>query len=167
MGIKLRFSDFKSLTREMTMDTLVQDAATIRRLAGLCLRRAPLTQRLRLLGVRVGSLQEGAPPPLAKRMGPRPRLQPGLRQRRCGGYARLVWWLRGLVQQLSAQMAGAAANVKNADDLLQPTRLLAQRGCGGGRLFHQRGVLLGHLVKLRDGDVHLGNAIALLVGGSW
>jgi len=59
VGIKLRFSDFKSLTREMTVDTLVQDAATIRRLAGLCLRRAPLAQRLRLLGVRVGKLSAG------------------------------------------------------------------------------------------------------------
>ncbi|VUZ26434.1 DNA polymerase IV [uncultured Comamonas sp.] len=63
VGIKLRFSDFKSMTREMTVEDLVQDAATIRRLAGLCLRRAPLAQRIRLLGVRVGSLEEGAPPP--------------------------------------------------------------------------------------------------------
>lgn len=51
------------MTREMTVEDLVQDAATIRRLAGLCLRRAPLAQRIRLLGVRVGSLEEGAPPP--------------------------------------------------------------------------------------------------------
>ena len=77
VGIKLRFSDFKSLTREMTVDTLVQDAATIRRLAGLCLRRAPLAQRLRLLGVRVGSLQEGAPPPLAKEDGATARAAAG------------------------------------------------------------------------------------------
>ncbi|MFC4621023.1 DNA polymerase IV [Comamonas nitrativorans] len=65
VGIKLRFSDFRSVTREMTVDYLLQDAATIRRLAGLCLRRAPLAQRIRLLGVRVGSLEEGAPPPEA------------------------------------------------------------------------------------------------------
>ena len=57
VGIKLRFSDFRSVTREMTVDALLQDSATIRRLAGLCLRRAPLTQRIRLLGVRVGGLQ--------------------------------------------------------------------------------------------------------------
>jgi len=63
VGIKLRFSDFRSVTREMTVDYLLQDAATIRRLAGLCLRRAPLAQRIRLLGVRVGSLEEGTPPP--------------------------------------------------------------------------------------------------------
>lgn len=57
VGIKLRFSDFRCVTREMTVDALLQDSATIRRLAGLCLRRAPLTQRIRLLGVRVGGLQ--------------------------------------------------------------------------------------------------------------
>lgn len=57
VGIKLRFSDFRSVTREMTVDYALQDAVTIRRLAGLCLRRAPLQQRIRLLGVRVGSLQ--------------------------------------------------------------------------------------------------------------
>lgn len=57
VGIKLRFSDFRSVTREMTVDALLQDSVTIRRLAGLCLRRAPLTQRIRLLGVRVGGLQ--------------------------------------------------------------------------------------------------------------
>lgn len=57
VGIKLRFSDFRCVTREMTVDALLQDSVTIRRLAGLCLRRAPLTQRIRLLGVRVGGLQ--------------------------------------------------------------------------------------------------------------
>ena len=34
------------------------DAATLRRMAGLCLKRAPLAQRLRLLGVRVGALSK-------------------------------------------------------------------------------------------------------------
>ena len=57
VGIKLRFSDFRCVTREMTVDALLQDSATIRRLAGLCLRRAPLTQRIRLRGVRGGGLQ--------------------------------------------------------------------------------------------------------------
>ena len=57
VGIKLRFSDFRCVTREMTVDALLQDSATIRRLAGLCLRRAPLTQRIRLLGGRGGGLQ--------------------------------------------------------------------------------------------------------------
>lgn len=56
IGIKLRYGNFKSVTREITLDTFTQDARTIRRIAGQCLRRVPLEQSLRLLGVRVGSL---------------------------------------------------------------------------------------------------------------
>ena len=57
VGIKLRFDDFKSVTRDQTLDSYVMDAKTIRQVAGQCLKRVPLTQRLRLLGVRVASLQ--------------------------------------------------------------------------------------------------------------
>ena len=56
IGIKLRYADFRSVTREQTLALPTQDAATIRRAAGQCLRRVALTQRLRLLGVRVGNL---------------------------------------------------------------------------------------------------------------
>lgn len=56
IGIKLRYDDFKSVTRDQTIDHYTGDAKTIRQIAGLCLKRVPLTQRLRLLGVRVGSL---------------------------------------------------------------------------------------------------------------
>lgn len=56
IGIKLRYDNFKSVTRDHTLDHYIADAAAIRRAAGLALRRAPLHQRLRLLGVRVGSL---------------------------------------------------------------------------------------------------------------
>ena len=56
IGIKLRYDDFKSVTRDQTSDGYTADAHTIRKIAGLCLKRAPLTQRLRLLGVRVSSL---------------------------------------------------------------------------------------------------------------
>jgi DNA polymerase-4 len=56
VGIKLRFDDFKSVTRDITVDYFTADASEIRRLAGLCLKRAPLHKRLRLLGVRVGAL---------------------------------------------------------------------------------------------------------------
>jgi DNA polymerase-4 len=56
IGIKLRYADFKSVTRDQTLDHFTFDAQTIRRTAGLCLKRVPLAQRLRLLGVRVGSL---------------------------------------------------------------------------------------------------------------
>lgn len=57
IGIKLRFDDFKSVTRDQTLDSYISDARTIRQVAGQCLKRVPLTQRLRLLGVRVASLQ--------------------------------------------------------------------------------------------------------------
>ncbi|PKO60953.1 MAG: DNA polymerase IV [Betaproteobacteria bacterium HGW-Betaproteobacteria-18] len=56
IGIKLRYDDFKSVTRDVTLPDYTADAATIRHHAGLCLKRVPLQQRLRLLGVRVGSL---------------------------------------------------------------------------------------------------------------
>ena len=56
VGIKLRYDDFKSVTRNQTLAQPTADARAIRQAAGLCLKRAPLTQRLRLLGVRVASL---------------------------------------------------------------------------------------------------------------
>jgi DNA polymerase-4 len=56
IGIKLRYDDFRSVTRDHTIAEPTQDAATIRRVAGLCLKRVPLERRLRLLGVRVGGL---------------------------------------------------------------------------------------------------------------
>jgi DNA polymerase-4 len=56
IGIKLRFDDFKGVTRDLTLDTFTADAQTIRQAAGQCLKRVPLDKRLRLLGVRVGSL---------------------------------------------------------------------------------------------------------------
>ncbi len=57
IGIKLRFADFKSLTRDLTLPSPTADAQAIRRAAGQCLKRAPLARRFRLLGVRVGALQ--------------------------------------------------------------------------------------------------------------
>ena len=56
IGIKLRYDDFKAATRDHTLTTATADAKAIRRAAGQCLKRAPLDKRLRLLGVRVGSL---------------------------------------------------------------------------------------------------------------
>ena len=56
VGIKLRYDDFKIATRDHTLSLPVQDAVTLRQAAGQCLKRIPLTKRLRLLGVRVGSL---------------------------------------------------------------------------------------------------------------
>jgi DNA polymerase-4 len=56
IGIKLRFDDFRTVTRDHTIPVPTADPAEIRRVAGLCLKRVDLTRRLRLLGVRVGGL---------------------------------------------------------------------------------------------------------------
>jgi len=56
IGIKLRFDDFKTVTRDLTLPLATADADRIRAAAGACLKRVDLTRRLRLLGVRAGSL---------------------------------------------------------------------------------------------------------------
>jgi DNA polymerase IV len=56
IGIKLRFDDFRTATRDLTLPEPVSDFASIRRAAGECLKRVDLTRRLRLLGVRGGKL---------------------------------------------------------------------------------------------------------------
>jgi DNA polymerase IV len=56
VGIKLRYDNFHTLTRDRSLESHTDDARAIRRAAGECLKRAPLERRLRLLGVRVGSL---------------------------------------------------------------------------------------------------------------
>jgi DNA polymerase-4 len=56
IGIKLRYDNFTTVTRDHTLQAPTADARTIRRAAGECLKRVPLARRLRLLGVRVGSL---------------------------------------------------------------------------------------------------------------
>ena len=56
IGIKLRFHDFKSVTRDLTLPAHTLDATAIRRAAGQCLKRVDLTRRLRLLGVRAAAL---------------------------------------------------------------------------------------------------------------
>ncbi len=65
IGLKLRYDNFKTVTRDRTLDVPTGDAAIIRRAAGECLKRVPLDRRIRLLGVRVGTLSKpGAVPPL-------------------------------------------------------------------------------------------------------
>ena len=56
IGIKLRYDNFQSVTRDQTLTHYTADAKTIRQTAGLALKRVPLTQKFRLLGVRVGTL---------------------------------------------------------------------------------------------------------------
>jgi DNA polymerase-4 len=60
VGIKLRFEDFRTVTRDLTLPLPTAEAAAIRRAAGECLKRVDLKLRLRLLGVRVGSLRRAA-----------------------------------------------------------------------------------------------------------
>ena len=56
IGIKLRYADFKTVTRDLTLPAPVADAVAIRRAAGECLKRVELDRALRLLGVRAASL---------------------------------------------------------------------------------------------------------------
>jgi len=56
IGIKLRYDNFKSVTRDLTLGAPTDDAATIRKTAGLCLKRVSLDRPLRLLGVRMAAL---------------------------------------------------------------------------------------------------------------
>jgi DNA polymerase-4 len=65
IGIKLRFEDFRTVTRDLTLDAPTDDAAAIRRAAGLCLKRVDLTRAAAPAG--------------------RARRQPDARARRCAG----------------------------------------------------------------------------------
>ena len=56
IGLKLRYDNFKTVTRDQTLEAPTRDANAIRRAAGACLKRVALDRRIRLLGVRVGAL---------------------------------------------------------------------------------------------------------------
>lgn len=56
IGLKIRYDNFHTVTRDLTLSAPTQDAKMIRRAAGECLKRVPLDRRIRLLGVRVGAL---------------------------------------------------------------------------------------------------------------
>jgi DNA polymerase-4 len=60
IGVKLRFEDFRTVTRDITLAQPTSDPAAIRRAAGQCLKRIELSRRIRLLGVRVGALVRSA-----------------------------------------------------------------------------------------------------------
>jgi DNA polymerase-4 len=62
IGLKLRYDNFKTVTRDRTLDAPTGDAAAIRRAAGECLKRVPLERRIRLLGVRVAALSKAGAP---------------------------------------------------------------------------------------------------------
>ena len=65
IGVKLRYDDFRIVTRELTLEAHTSDADIIRRTAGRCLKKAMLDRRLRLLGVRAGNLCRPGTVPLA------------------------------------------------------------------------------------------------------
>jgi DNA polymerase-4 len=73
VAVKLRFDDFRIVSRATMLAQPTTDAATIRRAAGQCLKRVDLTRRLRLLGVRAGHLlpldDQGQAPVLAPASG--------------------------------------------------------------------------------------------------
>ena len=56
IGIKLRYVDFHAVMRDIMLGQPTADALTIRKAAGECLKRVPLEQRIRLLGVRASAL---------------------------------------------------------------------------------------------------------------
>ena len=56
IGVKLRYDNFKIVTRDQSIEGYTADPKVLRQVAGQCLKRVDLTRKLRLLGVRVGSL---------------------------------------------------------------------------------------------------------------
>lgn len=56
IGIKLRFDDFRTVTRDLTLAQPVADAKTLRRAAAQCVKRVELNRSIRLLGVKAGGL---------------------------------------------------------------------------------------------------------------
>jgi DNA polymerase IV len=56
IGVKLRYANFKIVTRDTTLRFAIDDAESILDAVRSCLKRVPLDVRLRLLGVRVAAL---------------------------------------------------------------------------------------------------------------
>ena len=56
VGIKVRFADFETHTREKTLAEPTDNETAIRKAAFECLGRLKLDRKVRLLGVRVGDL---------------------------------------------------------------------------------------------------------------
>ena len=59
IGVKLRYDDFRVVTRSLTLPHATRDPSLIRLWAGRCLKTVPLDRRLRLIGVRMSSLVPG------------------------------------------------------------------------------------------------------------
>jgi len=56
IGVKLRFDDFRTVTRDATLGAATADAGAILGAARACLKRVALDRRIRLLGVRASGL---------------------------------------------------------------------------------------------------------------
>jgi DNA polymerase-4 len=56
IGIKVKYADFQVITRDLTVPVALHHGTSIRNAATECLRRVPFDQKIRLLGVRAGSL---------------------------------------------------------------------------------------------------------------
>ena len=56
IGIKLRYTDFRRISRDLTLPEPTADPMIIRRAAGECLRRVALEHKFRLLGVKASGL---------------------------------------------------------------------------------------------------------------
>jgi len=74
IGVKLRYADFRIVTRDSTLESATDDPVAILAAVRVCLKRVPLDRRLRLLGVRVGTLTQGNQPMPATGSAPAPGL---------------------------------------------------------------------------------------------
>jgi len=61
IGLKLRFANFDTVTRDRTLAQPTDSCEAIRRAAFECLSRVNLRQSVRLVGVRVGNLEKASP----------------------------------------------------------------------------------------------------------
>ncbi len=73
LGIKLRFDDFRRVSRDVTLPAPIADAQAIRQAAGSCLKRVDLSRRLRLIGVRATGLVQASASASAGTVVPRTR----------------------------------------------------------------------------------------------
>lgn len=58
IGIRVRYGNFQSITRDITIDIPTNSTDVIRQAARQCLKRIDLVRGLRLLGVIAGNLQK-------------------------------------------------------------------------------------------------------------
>jgi len=80
IGVKLRYDDFRTVTRDHTLERATADPREILDAARFCLRRVSLDRPLRLLGVRVGTLVATGPDESGNEdpFGPGARALPGM-----------------------------------------------------------------------------------------